>query len=326
MASSRRFSVPAAGALAAAVLSAPPSIARERPAPPSCASAYEDGQMRRQAGQPREARESLLQCARSSCGSLQRKCASLAQQLRSAIAWVAPVVTDAEGTPLVDVRVTMDGQPLASRLDGRELPVDPGVHDVSATARVGPWPGREVSATRKVMIVQGQRGPLTISLPASDAGPTEPPTPASASEEPSPPPAPATSATSSSGAASLTSAPIEPSPAVATRRGPSAWPFVIGGAGLLGLGAGALLTYWGKSDNDALAACSPSCAPSSVDHIRRLYLAADASFGVGGVALGVAALLFATSHPSSPEATPATAVLDVRPVRSGAVASFQGAF
>jgi hypothetical protein len=91
-------------------------------------------------------------------------------------------------------------------------------------------------------------------------------------------------------------------------------------------GAGAVPRCRAKTHYEALAACSPSCAPSSVDHIRRLYLAADISFGVGGAALGVAALLFAISHSGSHEVAPSTAVFDVRPTRSGAAASFQGVF
>jgi hypothetical protein len=111
--------------------------------------------------------------------------------------------------------------------------------------------------------------------------------------------------------------------------GPSAFAYLLGGAGALGLGAGALLTYWGKTDNDALSQCTPNCQPSSVDHIRRMYLAADLSFGAGGAALGVATLLFATSHPGEGAAkAPVKAAygVDVRPTRSGALALFEGAF
>jgi hypothetical protein len=96
--------------------------------------------------------------------------------------------------------------------------------------------------------------------------------------------------------------------------GPSAFAYLLGGVGLLGVGAGGLLTYWGKTDNSALAACTPNCQPSSVEHIRRLYLAADVSFAAGGAALGIASLLFATSH------------FDVQPAHSGAFATFKGVF
>ncbi len=99
------------------------------------------------------------------------------------------------------------------------------------------------------------------------------------------------------------------------RSGASAFAYLLGGVGLAGVGAGGLLTYWGKTDNVALGACSPSCPPASVSHIRNLYLAADASFAAGGAALGVAALLFALPHG-----------VEVMPAKSGAVASFRGTF
>jgi hypothetical protein len=322
MTSLRRVSFVAASALAAALLSTAPSTAKDHPAPAACQSAYQDGLTRQQANHPRDARAAFVLCAKPSCGSLQRKCASAAEQVRSAIAWIAPVVTDAEGTPLADVRVKIDDQLLTAHLDGRELPVDPGLHEVSATARVGAWPGREVSATRKVMIVEGQRGPLAISLPAPDSAPAE----TASAAAPAPASASASASDSAEPSSQAESAPVDPAPAPAKHHGTTAWPFVIGGVGLAGLGAGALLTYWGRSDNAALSSCSPNCAPSSVDHIHTLYLAADISFGVGGAALGAAALLFVLSHPSSHEGTPTTTAFDVQPTRSGAVASFQGVF
>jgi hypothetical protein len=316
----RQIPLVGAGALALG-LSATPSDAKDG-AQGACASTYEDAVSHQQAGHLREARTLALQCARAVCGNLKKKCAASAEQLRSDIARIAPVVTDEKGTPLVDVQVKLDQQPLTSRLDGRELAVDPGLHELTVTAKVGKWPGHEVTATRKVMIVQGQRGPLTIALSSSDDESAAPPASSTPAAAPSAPAATEPASTEPAPEAART----EAAPVSTAHHGLSAWPFVIGGVGVLGLGAGALLTYWGKTDNDALSACSPNCSPSSVDHIHRLYLAADISFGVGGAALGVAALLFVTTHSSSREAAPSTAVFDVRPTRSGAVASFQGVF
>jgi hypothetical protein len=190
--------------------------------------------------------------------------------------------------------------------------VTPGVHEFSFSARVGPWPGRDVSTTQTISIDKGQRGPIAVALPSADPpedegvkgtwppAPTEIETPVEATKAPDKP---------------LPDAPPrEAEPTVTRSGGPSAFAYVLGGVGALGLGAGALLTYWGKTDNAALAQCTPNCQPSSVEHIRGLYLAADLSFGAGAAAVGVSTLLFATSH------------FDVRPVRSGAVASVGGGF
>jgi hypothetical protein len=323
-----------AGASALAVALSVTSTAAKGSAPArACTSAYTSAQEHQRSGQAREARELFLQCARATCGGLQRKCAAGAERVRSELALIVLSVTDDAGAPLVDVQVKIDEQPLTARLDGRELAVEPGDHALSFTARVGRWPGREVSTTRTVTIAQGQRVPVAVTMPSPDAG--EPQETAAASSAP----ARAADAAEEESKKSDDKPAGEPSspahdapPASATGGGPSAFTWVLGGVGLLGLGAGALLTYWGKTDNDALSACSPSCQPSSVDHIRRLYIGADVSFGVGGAALGVAALLFATtrSHEAPPSAAakatrPATG-FDVQPMRSGAFASFRGVF
>lgn len=270
------------------------------------------------------------------CNKAQKKCAPPAGQARPDLAMIVPVVTDDAGKPLVDVQVKVDGEPLARRLDGRPLPVAPGPHEFSFTARVGPWPGRDVSTTEQITIVQGQRGPIAVSLPspdADDANATWPPPaafagtvdPETTGERSKPPDKP-----SPDRPAPEAPAPAEaPPPVPRLGGGPSAFAYLVGGVGAVGLGAGALLTYWGKTDNDALSQCAPNCQPSSVDHIRRLYLAADLSFGAGGAALGVATLLFATSHPGDATAkAPARAAyrFDVRPTRSGGLALFEGAF
>jgi hypothetical protein len=100
---------------------------------------------------------------------------------------------------------------------------------------------------------------------------------------------------------------------------------------LIGLGVGALATYWGKTDNDSLAHCAPNCDAGSLNHISRLYVTADISFGIGAAALGVSTFLFATFH--SKEAPPpprgaqsASFSWDVQPTSTGAVATFQGRF
>ena len=285
----------AALSVAAIVLSGTMASARDRPPTRACLAAYEGAQERQRSGHLREGRELLLECAKAECGGLQRKCATGAGQLGSDIALIAPVVTDAAGAALLDVQVSVDGESLTTRLDGRPLAVDPGVHQLSVSARVGPWPGREISTTQTITIEQGQRGAIAVALPPPpDAGKSTDPSVTSVI-----PPIPA---------------PAREAPAVRHGGGPSAFAYLFGGAGLLGVGAGALLTYWGKTDNAALAGCAPNCSPSSVEHIRRLYLGADVSFAAGGAALGLAALLFATSH------------VDVQPARSGALASFRGVF
>jgi hypothetical protein len=100
---------------------------------------------------------------------------------------------------------------------------------------------------------------------------------------------------------------------------------------LVGLGSYALLTSWGRKDNDVLVQCAPGCMQKSVDHVRRLYLAANISLGAGIAALGAATWLLLRSSVGSRTAEGATPrwsrhALEVIPLSAGAVATLRGAF
>jgi hypothetical protein len=248
-----------------------------------------------------------LACAKTSCGArLAQECSAKATQLDFDIPSVVPIVTDEEGRPRVDVQIKIDGELLTSRLEGFALPVDPGLHEFTFSA------GNDVFARQKIVIAQGQRNRiLPVSMPpslddlqnkaiADRMAPQAPPPPSTPPPAPHPP----------------------PSNAPEARGGRSVLPYVLGGVGLAGLAGGAMLTYWGRKDNEALAACAPNCSPSSVSHIRTMYLAADISFAAGGAALAGAVVLFFTSGSKSERKTG----FDVAPTRSGAVATFSGAF
>jgi hypothetical protein len=104
--------------------------------------------------------------------------------------------------------------------------------------------------------------------------------------------------------------------------------YVLGGLGLAAMGGYALLTYWGRKDNADLDLCSPNCPWSDIQHIQRLYIAADISAGVGVLALAASTWLFVRSGSSSTEvaAKSRSYVLDVKPTSSGAFATVSGAF
>jgi hypothetical protein len=107
---------------------------------------------------------------------------------------------------------------------------------------------------------------------------------------------------------------------------------VSAGVGLASLGAGALLTYWGRKDSDLLGPCSPSCPQSSADHVHSLYLAADISIGVGLAALAGSYWAYAHSRSTAQEAggeevaVRSTPTLVVAPTPSGAVGALSGRF
>jgi hypothetical protein len=264
--------------------------------PNACGATYRTAQEREEAGRLRDARELFRKCSEPKCGDLEQRCVLAAGRLDAEVPSIVPVVSDASGEPVTNVQVTMDGAPLVSRIDGRAVAVDPGLHEFTFSK------DGEVFATRKVMIAQGQRGPIAVALPASDR--SDRPTKTAAT---SAPPLDA-------------KAPPEGPP----QSGRSALPYVIGGFGVLSIGAGALLTYWGRKDNDALAVCAPNCREGSVKHIQALYAAANISFGVGVVALAVSTVLFVTSGRG--EEKPPRTSFDIHPTPSGAFTSIARTF
>jgi hypothetical protein len=320
-----RQSVPLVLCVAAAVLCTTQGSAKGKPAKPkkpnACVLASQTGQEHVESGHLRDARESFSGCAKTACGALQKKCAAQVTQLDSAIASVAPVVTDESGAPITDVQVKVDGEAWARRLDGHVLLLDPGVHEFSFRTDAG------LLASQKVMIVEGQRGPLSFSLSSQEKrlsasvarhGETSL-RPAATDQQPADKgDKPAAEGTSVEGAASGGHWALPT----------SAFPYVLTGVGLASVGAGVLLTIWGNRDNDVAAAqCHGNCPASTADHIKTLYLASDISLGVGIASLGVATWIFAGSHSAEKESpSPAVTSFAVQPVRSGAFASVTGSF
>ncbi len=274
-------------------------------------------------------------------------------QLNVDIPSVVPVVTSAAGKPVLDVEVQVDGQRLASSLDGHSFIMNPGAHDFSFSK------DGHIFATQSVLIVQGQRNRL---IAASLASPSSPPaeeaprarkskrmeaqagppiasnaeSESESKEKAEAPPRAAVDLISrqprEGDAVRRPRAPIWPRarnrrPRAVSRhsascRPASAWPRS---------GAGALFTYWGRKDNTLLDSCSPGCRQSSADHIHNLYLAADISFGVGLAALAGSYWAYAHSKSNREEGGEEVAVrttprILVAPTPSGAIGALSGSF
>lgn len=164
----RSLTVAAASAFLVGLMSAGSSEARPR-GKASCATAFEQAQEKRRQGKLVEARERLLGCSQRSCGAVvQRECTALLDQVRVEVPSVVLSLSDESGAELTDVSVDMDGAPLAKRLDGRSLNVDPGSHVFSFATRDGK------KLERRVTVLEGltsQRvaGRLPISRDERDA-------------------------------------------------------------------------------------------------------------------------------------------------------------
>jgi hypothetical protein len=101
----------------------------------ACLAASEKGQQARAAGKLREARERFLVCGGDGCPAIVRRDCT---QWQSDIVNLTPSIVfgakDKQGRDLFDVTVSMDGEPLVKRLDGKSVLVDPGPHSFSFEA------------------------------------------------------------------------------------------------------------------------------------------------------------------------------------------------
>jgi len=118
----------------------------------SCVQANEQASTLRSAGKLREARAQLRLCSAQGCPSAVRNdCLAGAAQADSDVPTVAFSVQDPSGNDLSAVKVSLDGQPLAEKLDGKALDVDPGEH-VFRFEAVG-----QPTVEKRLVIVEGQK-------------------------------------------------------------------------------------------------------------------------------------------------------------------------
>jgi hypothetical protein len=115
---------PDAGATTEATLPAPGEPTSEQ-----CIDANESAQKLLRTGSLAQAREKLTVCLAASCPEpIRNDCKELSKAIEQAVPTIQFDARDKAGAPVTNVRVTMDGKPLAERLDGTPLPVEPGKH------------------------------------------------------------------------------------------------------------------------------------------------------------------------------------------------------
>src|SRR5580704_6976543 len=95
----------------------------------ACNDAYRQAQVLRNDHKLVEAREQLRVCAGGSCpGFIAKDCSDWLKTDESKTPSVVLAAKSPAGADLFDVKVTMDGAPLSSKLDGLAIDVDPGPH------------------------------------------------------------------------------------------------------------------------------------------------------------------------------------------------------
>jgi serine/threonine-protein kinase len=207
---------------------------------------------------------------------------------------------DRDGNDISAVSVTMDGQPLAGRLEGTALSIDPGEHAFVFTTHDAPPVEkrliiRESEKGRREKIVLGGNSAAGPVPQAPPAGPDAPPAAPFASTEATPVPPPAASSAGSGGTQRVIG-------------------IVVGGVGVVGLGVALFEQITAKNRYAASKRAANSLDPvvGSATH-RHYEEAKDAQtlaiiFGaVGAVALGTGLVLVLTSFGGSEHAPDAHA-------------------
>ena len=281
----RRFSSPALVAIAScAALAAWGSDVR---ADDACMTAPVQGQQLQRAGKLLAARDRFAACARKTCpAEIVQDCTQWAQQVSGALPSVVLAARDPAGADLVDVRVTIDGQPDVG-MSARAIDLDPGSHRF-VFRRQG-----AADVQVDVLLREGEKNrPVGVTFGAAASASTPPPSP--------PPEEPHESSS-------------RPVPI-------AAW--VAGGLGVLGMASFATFGAIGVSDRSS-SGCDIGCSESPKDRVDMELRVADISLGVGIVGLGVATWLFFT-RPSATESQ--AVVLDVHAAPGGGVATLGARF
>jgi hypothetical protein len=193
------------------------------PTAAACISAAGDGQTARDAHKLIEARNAFRVCAAASCPSTVRNdCVGWLSDAERAVPSVVLSAIDGAGRDVTDAKVTYDGVPLASRLDGEAVPVNPGAHTFRFER-----PDGSVGTTSAVVKEGVKAASVSVSF---GAGPNGTPAPMVATAPSEAPGAPA----SASRWSGLRVASV-----------------VVGGVGVVGVGAGIALGFAAKGAYNA---------------------------------------------------------------------------
>jgi hypothetical protein len=259
-----------------------------------CIAASEQGQQLRDSGQYSAARDAFTRCARDACPALVRRdCTRWLSDVTQLWPSVVFGAKDPSGNDLTDVNVRSDGAPMASTLDGRPVPIDPGDHLFRFEAKGFP------AVERHVLVRAGEKSRLVVAQFGEGPAPASPPHGLG------------------TGPARTEGAPI-PS---------GVW--VFGGLAVVAFGTEAYFGITGLSDRSSLesqpCAKTATCSSDAVTSIRTKFTVADIALGVGLVSAGLSAYLYFSRGSARPEEAPA-AQFDLVPTTGGAAATWRARF
>jgi hypothetical protein len=264
----------------------------------ACVAAYEQSQVLRNESKLSDAKKAMLVCARDVCpAALRTDCVGWLSEVEASIPSVVVDAKDRAGKDIASVKVSVDGKQVLATLDGKPMVMDPGAH--TFRYETSGFPPIE----EQVVVKTGEKN-RKISVVFKAPGETD--KPAGGAQ---PPP------------------PVVIDPAKPSNRKTVA--YVLGGVGVVALGAGTFFYLSGKgAENDLRdqpCAATKTCLQGDVDDVKKKYLFGDIAMATGIVSLGVGAFLYVTA----PKAEPAASVgrsFDVAPTPGGGFASYSGRF
>lgn len=252
-----------------------------------CLIAYEGAQRSRKQGELVASLEKLRYCGSPACPrQMHADCGQWLREVEAALPTVVFRARSARGESLAEATLSIDGgEP--RRFDGRAQVVDPGEHEVSVTS-----PGFE-PLVKRILFAEGEKlreEVLTLDPIRSPA------------------PARIESRSQSSPDSSHRGAPPPPAQRIDF--------FVpLAAASGLALLGGTGFAYFGlqaRAGDRALDACAPSCSRDQVDEVKRDYLFANLSLGVGiagALASGTFLILSRSDAPKPSAAVRSTLLL-----------------
>jgi hypothetical protein len=263
-----------------------------------CVNQHERAQDLRRAAKLIEARAALLVCSQDACPSIVRTdCAEWLGQVGQSVPSVVVRARTADHDEL-DVRVSIDGTLVTSRLDGTAIDLNPGPH--AFRFERAPFDPIE----QEVLIVAGERNrvlPVTFrapdaAVPAAEQGTKDiAPAPRGEGDRPIPP-----------------------------------LDYVLAGVTVAGVASFAGFGLSGMAERKSLeASCSPVCSPSQIQHVRTKFIIADVSLATAVLSAAAASYVYFT-RPARPSIDPprvgATFGPALAPSRSGLVIGLRGEF
>jgi hypothetical protein len=231
----------------------------------ACIAASEGALTLRQHGKLHDALKQLAACSDAGCpGEVKAECSRRIEEVNALMPTLILAAKDGSGNDLYNVKVSMDGSPLATALDGRPVSVDPGEHVFVFEQ------GGQAPVEKRLVLREGDHDRHEGVVIGQPPPPVLPPTP--------PPSAPSWWTTQ------------------------RVLAVIGGGLGLVGVGLGtswglyAISSQSQEKSNCSASSCTkPAQAVVDYNSARDNATASDVSFGVGAAFLAAGAVLWFTA-------------------------------